>query len=80
MVVQYKTGTRYLCNYLRQQYQVPVCQYIPADAIDDCVVQLFLAAFSSVELDLHDKVVETARQQRDEVLHAHRQQLDRLCP
>ena len=31
MVVQYKKGTRYLCNYLRQQYHVPVCQYIPAD-------------------------------------------------
>jgi DNA invertase Pin-like site-specific DNA recombinase len=78
MVVQYKTGTKYLCNYLRQQYQVPVCQYIPADPIDDYVVRLFLAAFSSVELDLHDKVVGNARQQRDEVLHAHRQQLDRL--
>ena len=24
MVVQYKTGTRYLCNALRQQYGVPV--------------------------------------------------------
>ena len=78
MVVQYKNGTRYLCNYLRQQYQVPVCQYIPADPIDDYVVRLFLAAFSSVELDLHDKVVENAREQRDEVLRAHRQQLDRL--
>jgi DNA invertase Pin-like site-specific DNA recombinase len=78
MVVQYKTGTRYLCNHLRQQYQVPVCQYIPADPIDDYVVRLFLAALSSVELDLHDKVVENARQQRHEVLDAHRQQLDRL--
>src|SRR5262245_47544481 len=26
MVVQYKAGTRYLCNYLRQQSHVPVCQ------------------------------------------------------
>src|SRR6266567_4363961 len=34
LVVQYKGGTRYLCNYLRQQYHVPVCQDIPGDAID----------------------------------------------
>ena len=78
MVVQYKGGTKYLCNYLRQQYQVPVCQHIPGDPIDDYVVQLFLNAFSSVELDLHDKVVENARCQRDEVLRSHQQQLDRL--
>lgn len=78
MVVQYKGGTKYLCNQLRQQYQVPVCQYIPGDPIDDYVVQLFLDAFSSVELDLHDKVVENARQERDEVLRSHQQQLDRL--
>ena len=71
-------ATKYLCNHLRQQYQVPVCQFIPADPIDDYVVQLFLNAFSSAELDLHDKVVENARRQRDEVLRSHQQQLDRL--
>jgi len=78
MVVQYKGGTKYLCNYLRQQHQVPVCQHIPGDPIDDYVVPLFLSAFSSVELDLHSKVVENARQERDEVLRSHQQQLDRL--
>ena len=31
MVVQYKNSIRYICNYLRQQYGVPVCQFIPAD-------------------------------------------------
>ena len=78
MVVQYKGGTRYLCNQLRQQHQVPVCQYIPGDPVDDHVVRLFLDAFSSAELDLHDKVVENARTERDEVLRSHQQQLDRL--
>ena len=38
MVVQYKGGTQYLCNSLRQQSQVPVCQRIPGDPIDDHVV------------------------------------------
>ena len=39
MVVQYKPKTHYICNHLRQQYQVPVCQYLPADPIDDFVVR-----------------------------------------
>lgn len=78
MFVQYKGGTKYLCNALRQKHQVPVCQYIPADPIDDRVVQLFLDAFSSAELDIHGKLVENARRQRDEVLRSHQQQLDRL--
>jgi DNA invertase Pin-like site-specific DNA recombinase len=78
MFVQYKGGTKYLCNHLRQKYQVPVCQYLPADPIDDYVVQLFLNAFSAVELDLHDKVVQHACQEHEEVLRSHQQQLDRL--
>ena len=78
MVVQYKGGTRYLCNQLRQQHQVPVCQHIPGDPVDDHVVRLFLDAFSAAELDLHDKVVENARAERDELLHTHQQQVDRL--
>jgi DNA invertase Pin-like site-specific DNA recombinase len=78
MVVQYKTGTKYLCNHLRQQHRVPVCQRIPGDPIDDYVVRLFFNAFSSAELDLHNKVVENARCERDDVLRSHQQQLDRL--
>ena len=35
LVVQYKGGAQYLCTYLRAQYGVPVCQRIPADAVDD---------------------------------------------
>ena len=38
MVVQYKKGAHYICNYLRQQYRVPVCQNLPADPIDAHVV------------------------------------------
>jgi len=52
MVVQYQGGTQYLCTYLRGQYQVPVCQRIRADAIDQWVVDQFFAAFAETELDL----------------------------
>ena len=48
MVVQYKTGTLYICNYLRQQYRVPVCQYIPADPVDEHVVRAFFEAISPI--------------------------------
>src|SRR5713226_33854 len=53
MMVQYKHGTRYLCNALRQQYHVPVCQCIPADSVDQHVVESFFQAFSPVELDVY---------------------------
>ena len=78
MVVQYKTGTRYLCNYLRQQYHVPVCQYIPADPVDATVVAAFFAALSVVELDAYRTAL-TARQQTEAATRrAQRQQLQRL--
>ena len=78
MVVQYKTGTRYLFNYLRQQYGVPVCQYIPADPIDDAVVQAFFEALSPLELDAYSEVVQAQRQRADALDLAQRQQLQRL--
>ncbi len=78
MVVQYKTGTRYLCNYLRQQYGVPVCQYIPADPIDDAVVEAFFEALSPVELDAYNQVIQAKRQSDEALDRAQRQQLQRL--
>src|SRR5574342_522685 len=78
MMVQYKGGTRYLCNYLRQQYGVPVCQFIPADPIDDAVVQAFLLALSPLELDAYSRVIQAAQQTARDLDQAHRQQLERL--
>ena len=52
MLVQYKNGTRYICNFLRQKYQVPVCQNLAADPVDHYVVGAFFEALSPVELDL----------------------------
>ena len=78
MVVQYKGGTHYLCNYLRQQYGVPVCQYIPADPIDDAVVQAFLTALSPLELDAYSRVIQAEQHTTTALDQAHRQQLERL--
>src|SRR5882724_2082140 len=63
MVVQYKGGTRYICNYLRQQYHVPVCQYIAADPVDTRVVDAFFQALAPVELDVYAQAVAKRQQQ-----------------
>lgn len=78
MVVQYKHATRYLCNYLRQQYRVPVCQNIPADAVDRAVVDAFFQALSPLELDVYAKAVASEQLQQAQIDQAHQQQLARL--
>ena len=78
LVVQYKRGTRYICNYLRQQYRTPVCQYIPADAIDNYVVDAFFAALSPIELDAYTEAIKTQQHTVDVIEHAQKQQLERL--
>lgn len=78
MVVQYKHSTRYLCNFLRQQYGVPVCQYIPADPVDARVVEAFFEALSPIELDLYAQAVAAKRQIEEKSHQAEAQQLERL--
>jgi DNA invertase Pin-like site-specific DNA recombinase len=78
MVVQDKGGTEYLCNYLRQQYRVPVCQYVPADPVDVRVVAAFFEALSPLALDVYTQAMATQRQQAARLEEAHRQQLERL--
>lgn len=78
MVVQYKGGTRYLCNYLRQQYHAPVCQNIPGDPIDARVVEAFFQALSPIELDAYERALDIQKEADEKVELAHRQQLERL--
>src|SRR5205085_10400857 len=78
IVVQYKNGTRYLCNYLRQQYHVPVCQYIHADPVDAQVVEAFFQALWPVELDVYAAAVATQQATAQQIMHAHQQHLERL--
>jgi DNA invertase Pin-like site-specific DNA recombinase len=78
MLVQYKGGNQYLCNALRQQYQVPVCQRVPADPIDAQVVDAFFQALSPLELDLYERALATQQTADEQVDRAHQQQLARL--
>ena len=78
MVVQYKGGTRYLCNYLRQQYHVSVCQNIPGDPIDARVVEAFFQALSPIELDAYERALDAKKEADEKIELAHTQQLERL--
>src|ERR1700759_213134 len=78
MVVQYKGGTRYLCNYLRQQHGTPVCQYILAGSIDAAAVAAFFKALAPAELDAYARAVATRREVDDAMLRAQAQQVERL--
>jgi len=78
MVVQYKGGTRYICNYLRQQYHTPVCQYMTADPVDTRVVDAFFQALSPGELAVYEQALATQQQQADRIAKARAQHLERL--
>ncbi len=78
MVVEYKRKARYVCNYLRLHYRMPVCQNLPADPIDAFVVGAFLDALSPAELDLYGKAVAALRQDEEQLQRAQRQQIERL--
>ncbi len=78
MVVQYKSGTRYLCNYLRGQYRTPVCQYIPANPVDAKAVAAFFEALAPAELDIYARTIATRHEADCTMLRAQAQQVERL--
>ena len=78
MVMAYKERTRYLCNVLHQKYQVPVCQRIPSDTLDEVVVGAFFEALSPVELDLYSKAIAHRERADEQAQKARDQQLQRL--
>ena len=78
MQVQYKGGNQYLCNHLRQQYLVPVCQRFRADPVDEKVVENFFEALSSVEIDAYTGALEKLKTTEKEAQLAQQQQIQRL--
>lgn len=78
MVVQYKKGTQYLCNGLRQQYGSPLCQRIPGNPIDENVVNNFFQAISPIELDAYTQSISLKNTADESVQKAHQQQVERL--
>ncbi|MFD2054817.1 hypothetical protein ACFSQT_17525 [Mesorhizobium calcicola] len=76
--MEYKNGNRYVCNFLARSQSGALCQHLPADPIDACVVDAFFAAASPAELAelMHAK---DARQQANDAFdRAEEQQIKRL--
>jgi DNA invertase Pin-like site-specific DNA recombinase len=78
MMVQYKHNTFYLCNALRQQDGVPVCQNIPGDRVDQAVIAAFFQALSPIELDVYAQAMSAHKQSLAQADHARQQQIERL--
>ena len=78
MLVQYKGGNQYHCNYLRQSHGVAVCQRIPADPIDKQVVQAFFQALSPLELNAYEQALKAHSELDQKIQQAQEQQLKRL--
>jgi DNA invertase Pin-like site-specific DNA recombinase len=78
MCVQYKGGTQYLCNHLKQQTGASVCQRIGGDAIDDAVVAWFFEALSVAEIDVATAALQSTDDEQTQVVAAHEQQVERL--
>lgn len=78
MVVEYKRSPRYICNYLRQQYGVSICQNIPANTIDAQVIEAFFQALSPIELDAYAQALAVRQELATQIDHARQQQLKRL--
>jgi len=78
MCVQYKGGTQYLCNHLKQQTGAPVCQRIPGDAIDDQVVAWFFEALSVAEIDVAADALRTTDAEHEKIVAARQQEVERL--
>ncbi|CDM60254.1 Resolvase domain protein (plasmid) [Rhizobium favelukesii] len=78
MGVEYKNGNRYVCNFLARSQGGALCQHLPADPIDACVVEAFFAAVNPAEL-AELMLAKDARQQADEAFdRAEEQQIKRL--
>ncbi|MFC1719424.1 recombinase family protein, partial [Candidatus Poribacteria bacterium] len=78
MLVQYKPCSCYICNALRRQYGVPVCQFIPAKAVDEQVVAAFFEALSPAELDAYQRAIAAQKETMGCIDTAHKHQLQRL--
>jgi DNA invertase Pin-like site-specific DNA recombinase len=78
MCVQYKGGTQYLCNHLKQQSGASVCQCIRGDAIDRAVVAWFFEALRVAEIDAATAALQRTDDEQAQVVAAHEQQVERL--
>src|SRR3982751_1581293 len=78
MTVEYKSGTRYVCNFLQRSQGGPLCQHLSADPIDARVVAAFFAAAGPAELETWERARDARRQAEEALDRAEVQQVERL--
>lgn len=78
MSVRYKDGVQYLCDRQRQKHQLPMCQCLRGQPIDDQVVTAFFQVLSPVELDVYERILATHQETEAKIDQAQQQQLERL--
>ena len=78
MAVEYKNGNRYVCNVAQRTEAGHLCQHLPADPIDACVVAAFFAAISADELQVWIQAQDARRQAEEALERAEAQQVERL--
>src|SRR3954467_13547864 len=78
MTVEYKSGTRYVCNFLQRSQGGPLCQHLSADPIDARVVAAFFAAVGPAELETWERACDARRQTEEALDRAEAQQVERL--
>lgn len=76
--MRYKGGAHYICNALQVQNCAPLCQCIPADAVDAHVVGAFFEAISPAELNLYAQAINENQTRSEKLEMAQRQQCERL--
>ncbi len=78
MTVRSQGSGRYTCDTQKRKSGAEVCQRIASDLIDKQVAQWFMDVFSESEIDIADKVLRDCDRDRESILVARRQEVQRL--
>lgn len=79
MYVQYKDGTRYICNSRsRNKLNEPICQSVIAAPVEETIVRVFFQALVPAELDLYEEAVAERKSRISQVRAAKERELERL--
>jgi predicted DNA-binding transcriptional regulator AlpA len=79
MMVSYKGGSRYICNYEQRQHPgESVCQNLHAEAIDKAVVEMFFSALAPCELDAYEHAMVQRHDRQREYREQRQRDLERL--
>jgi DNA invertase Pin-like site-specific DNA recombinase len=78
LVVKYRHGAYYVCQYFKTQAGEAACQRLPAGLLDTQVVRWFFEALSVAQIDLSARILADADRTRQRVLAARRQEVERL--